>query len=735
MGIDFSKAASYVEKARKIENILFEHQELFDAEKFSEFQYITNALEKNVQIARQQSRKLSIGIVGAMKAGKSSFLNACIFNGQDYLPKAATPMTAALTKITYSDTPKAIIHFYNKEDWAEIEKRSAAYDEKLQSSYEEYRRQYFERAQAQAAYGGFSIESLKPIEEYERCAFKCDSEILCGAKELTRMASDPFLVDKLGGIDEIDGDIMGKLDDYVGAKGKYTPIVNYVELQVDNPNVKELEIVDTPGLNDPIVSRGIVTKQFLRSCDVVLLLSPCSQFMDAQTVMLMANSLPSSGVQEVIVVGSKLDSGILNESGGSFGQAYNRALSSYNTQFHKSVSQVQATGRHSDIMKKIEQGSVLYVSSICFSIIEKKKKGIALDENEQLVLRNLANNFSDFDEQYLSGISGMAKVKVALNAVLQRKAEIVEGKNSSLLDNAKLNHRQILEKINRELISSRAQLETSSVDEIRQRKKTICDVIDSSREKIMYLFDGAVISCEAKIQQLLPQLTLEMNNHQNIQVEISSHDDYDTVSTGLFGLRKETIHYTVTDHGANISSVVDNIRQYSARCHTYVITEFRHIFNKEQFSHRIKEVVLNAFNKSEKAFDEDDILLPLQNVLDKIAIPHIEFDNTKYIDEIETRFKSGYAKNEEIHQLKALQSRLLSEIEQELGLQLSNAYEEISKTLKNQSVSFANQIEGIFCNELEKLEKQVAEREKYISEYLKFADIVRELKTELSEIQ
>ena len=46
---------------------------------------------------------LRIGIVGQVKAGKSSFINALLFDGNDILPKASTPMTAALTVIKYSE--------------------------------------------------------------------------------------------------------------------------------------------------------------------------------------------------------------------------------------------------------------------------------------------------------------------------------------------------------------------------------------------------------------------------------------------------------------------------------------------------------------------------------------------------------------------------------------------------------------------------------------------------------
>ena len=85
---------------------------------------------------------------------------------------------------------------------------------------------------------------LMSIEEFERSKYNCKSENIRAAKELTKMAKDPFLMDKLDSSDEIQGDIISKLNDYVGVNGRYTPIVSCVELQVNNPAVKDLEIVD-----------------------------------------------------------------------------------------------------------------------------------------------------------------------------------------------------------------------------------------------------------------------------------------------------------------------------------------------------------------------------------------------------------------------------------------------------------------------------------------------------------
>lgn len=729
MGFDPAKANAYLQQARQIEQTLSEHQELFDEGKFLDFQFVTTALETEIQRAQQDDRKLSIGIVGAMKAGKSSFLNACIFGGKDILPKAATPMTAALTRIRYSETPQATVHFYERKDWEKIEDNAQKYDEQLNTKYSNYCKIY-DRSHAD------STESVCSKQAFERTLFQQDvSEVLKSAKELTQMVgSNSAILEHLGDADVLDGDIMAKLQDYVGARGRFTPIVNYVELEVNLPELEDLEIVDTPGLNDPIVSRSYATRQFLRACDVVVLLSPCSQFMDANTVGLMANGLPDNGVRKVIVVGSKLDSGLLNEPNGSFSVAYKNALNSYKGQFRNTMQQAMRNNpRRAGIIEKISESDLLFVSSTCSSMARKQKQHQPLSPAENLVLQNLHSHFPDFDETLLSSIGGISKVLKTLEAVRQQKAEIIHGKNNTLLETAQINHLRALDKIQQELTSSRITLQNSTSEQLLQRTKAIQQVMESSRGKLMYIFDGAAIGCKNKVNQLLPQLTLEQQNHQRLDVQTSSEEHHGVEGTGLFGLIKEHYSYTVTNNRVDVSEVVTNLEHHASTCQNTINQEFQYVFNREQLSHRIVEVVLDAFRKSDMEFDEDDILLPLQNVLNELSSPEIRFDYTTYIDQVESQFPAGYAENDDIHKLKALQTRLLNEIDQVMGQQLTAALQGAANMLNKQAVTFADRIQELLCGELEKLQGQIQERETYLAAYQQFDKTVQQMKKQLAQ--
>ena len=82
-------------------------------------------------------RLLRIGIVGAVKAGKSSLLNALFFDGNDILPKAATPMTAALTELSYGEKCEISIDFFTENDVLSLKEKSETYSRELKRITEE----------------------------------------------------------------------------------------------------------------------------------------------------------------------------------------------------------------------------------------------------------------------------------------------------------------------------------------------------------------------------------------------------------------------------------------------------------------------------------------------------------------------------------------------------------------------------------------------------------------------
>ncbi|BCU74814.1 hypothetical protein CPY3401_10690 [Helicobacter pylori] len=99
-----------------------------------------------------------------------------------------------------------------------------------------------------------------------------------------------------------------KLYQFVGKEGKFMPYTKAVQISLNNPNLKDLEIIDTPGVNDPIVSREARTKALLKECDVVFVISPSNQFLTGSDMDLFDRVSKKEGIQRVYFVASQADS-------------------------------------------------------------------------------------------------------------------------------------------------------------------------------------------------------------------------------------------------------------------------------------------------------------------------------------------------------------------------------------------------------------------------------------------
>ena len=231
-----------------------------------EYGWIDEATLK-AEIKRAEEQKLTIGVIGQMKAGKSTFLNSFIF-GDTVLPAATSPMTASLSYITYGAEKKLVAEFYTPDEWAEL------------------------RSTAQL-----------PLSEG-------DESTAQGAK--VKAAKE--LVSKSGKISQINSllgktkeDSFSNLIDYVGADGKYIAITKAVTLYYPLEYLKGVEIVDTPGFNDPIVSREERTRQFLKQADVSLLLLYAGRAFDASDRDILFKDVRNCGVGKILIGVNKYD--------------------------------------------------------------------------------------------------------------------------------------------------------------------------------------------------------------------------------------------------------------------------------------------------------------------------------------------------------------------------------------------------------------------------------------------
>ncbi len=204
---------------------------------------------------------LQIGVVGKMKTGKSALVNALIFKG-DILPSSSKPMTVTLTKITYGDEDSSSVEFISADDLAEI-RNVANYDG--------------------------NDDSKIPLRD--------------NATEILEKLPDDYQ-NYLGKV--IENIPNTDLESYVAADGKYSGLVKSVSMQINKPELRGITIIDTPGFNDPVSSRGETTKKFLSDCHVILFVHNEDGY-DEVDGELLTSQIEYAGVSKIVEVFNRMD--------------------------------------------------------------------------------------------------------------------------------------------------------------------------------------------------------------------------------------------------------------------------------------------------------------------------------------------------------------------------------------------------------------------------------------------
>ncbi|MDR1555137.1 MAG: dynamin family protein [Campylobacteraceae bacterium] len=215
-----------------------------------------------------KNRSFSIGITGVMNAGKSTLLNALLRS--NILGTAVVPETANLTLLKYSDTPKAKVNFWNEEEWEAIEK-SAAHVSQIskfvKDTKEKFREKIGEFITKEGKHTDIDIKDISLYTSAEKSDMKCN-------------------------------------------------LVQSVELYTDLEFLKDgVTIVDTPGLDDPVIKREEITKEYLNSCDLMIHLMNAAQSASEKDVEFIADAFAYQGISKLLVIITRIDAITKDELG------------------------------------------------------------------------------------------------------------------------------------------------------------------------------------------------------------------------------------------------------------------------------------------------------------------------------------------------------------------------------------------------------------------------------------
>ncbi len=377
--------------------------------------------------------KFSIGVTGIINSGKSTLLNALL--KEEILGTAVVPETANLTLLRYSKERFAKVNFWSRREFARIEE-SAENRENIKRFIDETKRHF-----------GNSLS--KYIQEESRIV---DVDIDDLALFTSAEKSD-----------------------------KKCNLIKSVELYSDLEFLKDgVEIVDTPGLDDPIVQREEITLSYVSECDLMMHLMNVNQSATQKDVDFIIDSILYQNISRLLIVITRIDTVSAKEldevilyTKKSIGSRLKEQNRSYKLDFIlKKIEFIAVSGKmalllrtqQEELAKKsgydLEKSGILkierYLQSVLFgSNSQKANLIIQSNKNELLsIVEQLQNSFTD-EESLLNKSNHeikeeYRKFKLKREEIAQRLFEVrntIKKEERELKDYFKILHKFLYEKL------------------------------------------------------------------------------------------------------------------------------------------------------------------------------------------------------------------------------------------------------------------------------------------------
>ncbi|GAA9284296.1 hypothetical protein HpHA229_12710 [Helicobacter pylori] len=498
----------------------------------------TEELEKTLKGMQAENRGLKVGIVGRVKAGKSSLLNALIFEGKDVLPKAATPMTASLTILKYAQNLSAEAQFYDEQDIEEFKRDHERYEKEFKEIVSKEVKKIEEKQQgllnkAKGVMGGIgkAFSGNKSDEEAPKERILSDEEILKKAQKIAKneLDNDAKLtasydqyerMKKSGLINPKDletriqsdslEELNQKLYQFVWKEGKFMPYTKAVQISLNNPNLKDLEIIDTLGVNDPIVSREARTKALLKECDVVFVVSPPSNFLTESDMDLFDRVSNKEGIQRVYFVASQADSAVcllteVENSRHHLPTALENAQKSLSSSLNETMSLLEKKYPHQrEIFESAIKNGVILTSGICYNLYKDFENQASWEskketEEYQNVLRNLTNDYPDAFSSHearenLKRLSNIDAIRERLEEAAKEKENIISQRLQEYLKSQANNLSSLVTNLLRELESEKNRIRDADLNKISEQLKEYEKLSDKIETNFKEEYDTFVLN-------------------------------------------------------------------------------------------------------------------------------------------------------------------------------------------------------------------------------------------------
>ncbi|MGN1175817.1 MAG: dynamin family protein [Roseburia sp.] len=714
----------YEEVNNKIKDIIEQISPYATEEQLDDIQRINDNFTMKIEDFYREGRKLNIGVIGRVKAGKSSFLNTLLFNGEEVLPKAATPKTATLTKMEYADENRIVVEFYSEEEWEGV------------------------------------VEDAKLGDK---------NEITESAKELVDMARDRGLdVKKILSEGTLDrtfaeySDLINFLNNYVGENGEYTPLVKSVIIYMNREEFKDVSIVDTPGLNDPIPSRTQKTKEFIEVCDVVFFLSKAGSFLDVNDWELLCKQLPQKGVKKMILVASQYDLGIRDvlkkeQKNDFFGgrepewckqaKPSNKATNvedakkivaeNTSSRIREMVALFEtrhSSGSHDAIIKMLKECTTpVLMSSRAHDMYVKEVSEYNKEERNDL---QFWKNFipEEKRKEEFRKIGNFDRIREIYMGIKEEKKYLLEQKQREFIPKVYLELKDYLTDVKSQMELKLEYLQSNDCDSLEKNKREFESKITAITADIAEVFGNTMEEIKQKKMDINKELRELSIQASKLETHTGTETHHGTNTTYAFklgpiklGRHDSSYSYTTTYTYLEASDALEQINVYGKSAASEIENVFRETVELKKYRRKLLETIIRNFDTSDDEFDANYFRIIVQKALNSIDFPEVHIDVSKELEMVGNQFSGEVRNTSDQDKFRNLLSVTVEKLYATIVGKVDTTISEFQQAMDRVEKSLADNILKQVTAEFESIKHAIEDKEMEIANGTKYIEILSSL--------
>ena len=706
-------------------------------ERITELESVFKEFKEGGESLLSSNDVLQIGIVGQVKAGKSSFLNSLFFNGEDVLPKASTPMTAGLTIIEYAEKNRFEVEYFNEKDW-----------EIFVNQDEDYKN----REQEIRAKNPGAPESIikKEIENRTSEKIRSAHEMVssCGpkAKQKIGQKNDEKEFYDLE-------DLQHVLEQYVGANGEYTSVVKSLYIKMKDERLNGLRIVDTPGVNDPVVSRENRTRTFLHACHGVFLLSASTDFLGSGDISFLNTRIGGSGIGTVVLLASKFDS-VLQDIGAEREMKHEERGDLVDTVEMQTKKFKRRLRELSDTIDEKLRGRIKLDTTAGIGYSIAHKPAAKWDDIEKQVVQQMKRYYPDYFsteadvKTYFEGLANMADIKEKyLDGVfLDNKDAIISEKIKEFFSQNRQEISASIDQLLNEFKNRQEQLNETTIAEIRKQKEMQGRLFDGLNSTFVGIFNNFSRNIQNEVKHIANNVRFQ--EIRTIPTEETSapvthkgwlwgHNTsdkrFEQVNTNALQMQIEEVieSYGRSWNEAWMALFADARKEMSEKLNNAISNFEKQVMNssfKDAYYRQLIDKVLDELRDS-KELAIGDIISEYQRQGDDIA--NQQFYPSGTDDLKEEQVPSYLARSLREHNADLIQSfRILADsIKEDVKKEVNKNLQQAIRLIDKMKTDFATNLKQEGKAYLDSLEKDMAEKTVVLQKIEHIIKCVSELAT------